>query len=884
MLGKRIISHIKEEMPELEGLKVTVAGNKLEIGDYELVNAFLVHNNVLDDAKKSLAIFHPRDDLLDVWLLITMGLSAYKDSVLKNSKLLLNDFKQGELVEYHGKILRFDGIYTDPADKTERFKLLYGDEYTICPTSVSMPVSCFHELSKYAGSSTTPDLSTSKRRKTNVKDALQSLLDIQESNPGFSGYSTFLVSSESARLIEILREVRVNSTPFFDMFPSAKCTVGSKQRLGRDSTKRSFMLYFVSGLSTADDVLRDEPHIKTLFVDARGKTMRDGTLLSSIRTQYNLEDIYMLQTLDKLDSVGKLDRGFGFKVWIWDKSDFSGVEVPETTGTETAQENNGFEALVGAHNSVPARFSGYQDIPVEIAYPQGFMRGQHDSLQTCIHEMFSLSNDYGNADMQNFSIHAAGVANRIFQSPVPITDADSKMKSAARRTFSEDITFLKERLEQVSQGPVPEDFKFYAGELISLLEVSIAAFRDFYGKRDAVVSVIKDNPGKKICILINSKYAAMSEITQTRIAEVFNPGGEGLPPGVAVIDSLAHSVTGYDAIIWTYKPPYKEYLMLEPCTGKNFILLYPLQKKEYDMAAAANFRRLMPYLKSGYRSEVMKAPAGILEEESMPPAQPAEGFEIFDMERLLSTTMAKVATYYNGEERSDLVEARLVLFTDGTRALFQPGNKIKVVDFDNETVEMKTVSSLSEDDDVAFLKDSKRTVFDELVEFYQHKPEVVGLVKTSELWRSALVAFKNEHFLHPVRLKKILDEAGLVRHPVTIESWLDGSTICPVEDDYAAVDIIAKITNNADLAMHAGDVKNAARKIHALRIKIGRYLAKRITQSYISPDSIIDDPVLRDRLDEISSHVRIARVYKITDETVKIPIEMTNKLLTEEDI
>ena len=114
--------------------------------------------------------------------------------------------------------------------------------------------------------------------------------------------------------------------------------------------------------------------------------------------------------------------------------------------------------------------------------------------------------------------------------------------------------------------------------------------------------------------------------------------------------------------------------------------------------------------------------------------------------------------------------------------------------------------------------------------------------------------------------------------------WLDGTTVCPDEDNYAPVDIIAMLTNNTELKENIEAVKDAARKIHGFRINIGRYLAKKITQSYVSPDSIIDDPVLRNKLDEVSSHVRIARVFSIDDEVSQVPIDMTNKLLTEDDV
>lgn len=884
MLGAGIINHIKGEMPELQDLQVVVGGRKLGTGDYELLNAFLVHNNVLDDAKKSLAIIHPKNDLLDVWLLIIMGLSAYKYSALKNSKLSINDFKKGELVEYNGRILLYNGVYVDPKDKIERFQLVYGDEYVISPTTENIPVKYFPELSKYTGSKTTPDLSTSKRHKKNVKDALQEILNLQKQDTGFSGYPTFLISSESSRLVDLLREVQVNGTPFFDMFPSAKCTSSSKQRLGRDSVKRSFMFYFVSGLSAADDVLKDEPHIRTLFVDARGKALKDGTLLASIRNQYDLEDIYMLQTYNRMDSVGKLGDGLGFKVWIWNSNDFAGMK------NQPARKQDGIATddvamMVAEHNSIPSRLANYADTPVEVEYPQGITLNQHNLIQDYIRKMFSLSEEYSNEEMRSFSIHAAGVANRIFQSPLSSNDLDKSMEDSGRRSFNEDISFLKDRMKSFSYGLVPDDFKDLANNLLSLIETAATAFKYYYGKCDSAISIIENNPVKKICIFTSPKYPLTTKLVAKVISAKLNAKGHPeLLKNVTIAENLLQSTRGYDIAIWTYKPQVKEYFMLEPSIEKNFILLYPLQKREFELVAASNNSRFQQYLQPDYRAGILNVPVEMLNDNVQTGMQPATNEEAFDLEQLLSDTMAKAATYYRDSGNADLVSAKMVLFTDGVHAFFLPGSKIKVVDLENETVETKTVGSLSEGDDVAFLKDSKRTVFEELVEYYQHKPEVIELIKMSELWRTALIEYRDKHFLHPVRIKKSLDEAGLVRHQATIENWLDGSTICPVEDDYAAVDIIARVTKNPKLMENTENVKDAARKIHALRIKIGRYLAKKIIQSFISPGAMIDDPVLQNKLDEISSHIRIVRVLKVSDETVNVPAERTNKLLTEEDV
>lgn len=883
MFGQRVINYINKAMPELQDLQILVDGHCLKLGGYEMLNALIVQNNVLDDTKKSIAIFHPKSDLLDVFILIIMGLAAYKDSIIKNSKLRLNDFKQGELVEYEGRIVRYEGVFVNPGSKSEMIRITFGDEYFFWPTTNDIPVESFPEISKYHGSKTVPDKSTSKKNKSNVKSSLLKLLGNKQQNIGLSGYPSFLISSERAQLIDLLKNVSINGTPFFDMFPSVKCTSENRKRLGRDRIQRSFMFYFVSSLSTADDILRAEPKIRTLFVDARGKTLNDGTLLASIRNQYDLEDIYWLQTYDKLDSVDKLDTGLGFKIWIWDKNDFAELVRSELEKPYVGSDD--FARMVEEHNITPHRLANYSDLLLEVPYPEGMTTELHDLIQKQIRGMFSLSSEYGSTDLQNFSIHAAGVANRIFQSPIPTGEADKATIDSGRRTFSEDITFLKERITILSASPLPENFKNQADELISNLESSIISFTEYFGKLNQAISIIKENPDKKICVLVNPKYHLMSPVVNKKlISELEKTGNHLLKPNVSVADNLTQAVIGNDIIIWTFKPPYREFIMLEPGVGKNYISLYPLQRKEFETLMQINSRQFHRYLQTDYRAEILKVPVDLLEKEEQVPLQTLIEKEAFDMEKLLTYTMANALPSYADGKHAAMVDARMVLFSDGTHALFQTGNKIKVLDLENATIETKTIGSLSEGDEVAFLKDSKRTVFEELVEFYQHKPEVIELVKLSELWRTALLTYKNEHYLHPVKIKKLLDDAGLVRHISTIENWLDGTTICPDEDNYSPVDTIAHVTGNVKLQQNLEKVKDAARKMHALRIKIGRYLAKRITQSYISPESIIDDPVLRNKLDEISSHVHIARVSLVNDEISKVPADITNKLLLAEDM
>lgn len=881
MFGQRIINHIKECMPELQDLQLSVSGNPIHIGGYEMLNALLIQNNVLDDTSKSIAIFHSKEDLLDIYLLVIMGIATYKSTIISNAKLKQNDFMPGELVEYNGKVVHYGGIILNSVDNIERFKISYDDKYH---TSEEIPLQFFSELSKYQGNKTTADSYDSKRAKENVKDTLKSLLGSNLRQIGLSGYSPFLIASERSRLVELLKETTINGIAFFDMFPSVKCTSEKRQRLGRDNIQRAFLFYFVSSLSTADDILQPEPSIKNLLVDARGKVLNNGSLLSSIRTQYNLEDIYWLQNYDRLDSIDKLDSGLGFNIWIWSKEDFADLILEDYKYIrKPINSSNDLFVVVENHNLIPYKLARYADLPVEVPYPNGLTLEQHNLLQTLVRDLFLLCNDYGNVDLQKITFHLASIASRAYQSPISLDSVDIILNKNGKRTCAEDIAYLDERLQISENGILPEEFRNKALELLEKLKFVVDSFKGYSEKCNQAALLIRENVFGKVCVLTNSKFSSTNTITEEKIiAELNRLGFPSLRSKIIVTDKLTQAV-GCDAIIWTFKPTLTDTIMVEPRVEKNFILLYPLQKKSFELSLLNNIRHYMRYRDLEYRAGILKIPIELLENASHNPIQTVDETEIFDLEKMISTTLTKILPTYQNSGKSEMVNAKMVLFSDGSQALFQTGHKIKVLDMEHETIETKTVNSLSEGDEVAFLSD-KKTIFDELVSYYEHDPKIIELIKLSELWRTALIEYKEKNYFGPGRLKKALDEVGLVRLVVTIENWLDGTTVCPDEDNYAPVDIIAMLTNNTELKENIEAVKDAARKIHGFRINIGRYLAKKITQSYVSPDSIIDDPVLRNKLDEVSSHVRIARVFSIDDEVSQVPIDMTNKLLTEDDV
>lgn len=882
MIKSSLIEYAKETLPELKELNFTIGGVTIPIGKYELINALLIKNNILDNENQNIAIFHSNLDLLDIFLLLIAGLSAYEESINFSSKLKIIDFVIDELIEFNGKIGLFKGTFVDPFDNIEKFIISYNDKYH---TTVSLPMRQFISVSKYQGTKTTADAYDTKNKNKPVRDALATLFDLKTSNIGLSGYPSFLVVSERAHFIDILKLVCINHMSFFDIFPSVKCTSGSMQRLGRDSLQRGYMFYFASNLSAADDVLSSVPEINSMLVDARSKPFNNGSLLSSIRSQYGIEDIYWLQNYDRLDVIQQLNEGLNFKSWIWSKNDLADYKDFPRISLNISEEVTSPTNLVNLHKSVPIMLAKQIDEIIEIPYPGSYTSEQENRLERQIKYFFVLNEDFNNPNLLEFTIFSAGLVNKIFQSPVSLSLLKSSNSLNEKKDIHDELSKLIDFANLARNGGTPDDFESNALVFVEHLKSAIDVFYEYRGKLNEITKIIRSNSDKKICIL--SKYGWMSDLLKISVThELAVNGIRYKQDNIIFCQNPNKDASAININLWTYKPQLKLGISIDPNVGRNILLLYPLQKEKFNTNSAMNTRVIDTFSSSKYRSSILHVreefidDSGIIQHVSNDSCSE----EPIDLDNILTSGIRAKLSTYNKEYSTDTVSATLVIFSGGEHAFFQKGFNIRTLDNEQRSIKMKTVTDLVQGDEVVFLNNSKRTIFDEMVEFYKHKPEIVELVKTSELWRNALIQYMDDNFLTLTQLQEKLEIAGLKRNILTLHNWVSGTTIYPSDSEGSIINIIARITGNSGLVSKLTEIDDAARKLRALNINIGKYLSKRITQSYISPESLIDDPVLREKLDDVSRHVRIANVSIVEQDPANVPAERTNRLISEEDI
>lgn len=869
MFGTGIDLHIKESIPELEALSITLGGRVFNMGDYDRINSLLLHNNILNESKQNIAIIHPKDDLLDVLMIVIMGIAAYKHSINANSKLRIHDFNPGELIEFQGSIVKFMGTLSEHG--VEKFKIAYKDKYN---TTEDLPLHLFAGVSKYLGAKIEPDpdpASGKKRRGAIATDVVGEILGMQRDSIGLGGYPSFLVASENPKLANLLRGVEINGTPFFQIFPCIRHTPASSHMLGgRDVQQRDPLFHFAASLATADDVLASEPRIKTVLFDANGRPINALSLIEAIRYDYGVEDIYLLQTYEKMSDLEKLDQSLGFKVWFWDIPDFQEFKSSERYAPRQFFENGPEREtaeFLERHNNLCKNMSNCSEEVIPVSYPNGFTKQDHFKITAALKH---ISQATDNESASTFWIRAQAIANKLFQSPANMR---------IRTDFGEDVEAELKTLGVELKNQIGMDVPAFntASELLRNLESAAMKFANHSSKLDLIEELLEQNRGKKILIQARSawdhEFLSMELVNRT--GRVFS--------NVEVAHSPSYSFGAWDMVIWTYRPALDRCGLLSIGTCKNILCLYELQEEEYQLSSNWNRRQIEKYTSPANRAVALGIPQEMLGPVQTTIEEHAEKPVDLDKIFFMASLQLKEQQLARQEASAEALPATRVVFTDGAVAYFQKRHRIKILDTSNQEIRTETVGNLVDGEQVVFLRNSKRTVFEEMVSFFQHKPEVTEQIRKAALWREALVDFCALKNLSVQNLKQLLKERGLNRSEQTVESWLEGNIICPVGDDYAPLDIIASITGSTVLKENIDSVKAAAKSIRALHINIGRYLANKITRSK-TPEGLIDDPVLRDKLDDLSSHIEIEEIADVATEPVLINSKYTDRLLRSADL
>lgn len=862
MFGDRFYNFARESAPELWNLDVRIGGQAAPLSNYDKINALMVRNNFLAVGKDRIAVFNPPGTLSDVYALVVAGISSYGNASGMGFHSV-GGFKPepGELVYYEGKIVRFVGWekYSDEDEK--KFVLANEDKWK---TETILPASRIGMVYKYSGTRTTPDPSDSKSKTAPVQKTIGAILGTSPEKVRLADYSAILICLANATLIDLLKETTINGTRFFDLFPSVRWTPSGEQRLGRDNKKKSYMFYFTGSLSSADDILRspEGTRVRGLVVDA-GRALHSTSLLSSMVSDYPLEKAWVFGGTNDLTAMQKLKKA-GFKIWVWTIQDFKDMHdihelVQGSAGIPATAVSRHFEVL---DKAVKASFA-----VEEVGYPIPFTKEEHAQMQASISFLKKWNNGVQNPAVDEFLVSAFGLLSKLFQTPFP----PALLGSGTPWAVDVCLGNLKMKAVIILEQ-LPQQERRIVSRFMESLAKAVQLFLNHRSKYEVIRAYVNTN-----------NYIVVKRPQFITLLDEFL-SNETRVPRALIITQPQYAVSLNSTLVWTYKPNLQQFVSGLFATAKTVFIGYPLQLEEWNSMFSIYKKMSEEFGSVPTRSEILKIDGGLF--ELAPQRQSAGcGLEEFaDLEsKLLASRLFFKISGQEGISSGD-IPARQVVFTGGFSAFFEESKMVRIIDSDNEGIVQKFPDKLIPGDKVVFLKDERETIFDELVGYYGHRPDVVNLLRLSESWRDALKKYYEVNKLSIQDLRVLLENAGLGRTEASIENWLSGRVICPPENNYHPIDVIAAVTNDGFLLKEKWKVKDAARKVHSMRIKIGRYLARRIVQSAaVSRRETEDDLVLAGKLDKISSCAEVAEIEAISPDTVRVAPSLVNRLLGTED-
>jgi hypothetical protein len=859
MFGGHFKSFVAESAPELDRLDIRIADQPVLLSDLDRVNALAVRNNFLCAGKEQVGIFYPQGTLTEILMLVAAGLAAYR-SVLGGGALSEADFKPGSLVLYQGELVRFVGWDGDSLDGGKKFVLANEDRYK---TRTILPASQLSELSKYSGTRTEPDPAGAHSRMPAIQKTIAALFGFEENQQlQLANYPAIAVCLKNPALIGLLKETTVNGIKFFELFPSVRWTAGREWRQGRDQKKRSFVFYFFGSISVADDALRTEgTSIRVLIADS-GKTLRAASLVSSMLSG-GIEKIYTADDTGSFETALRLKK-LGFKILFWTMRDFQNMHVEEYVRTSIGMPGS----VVYSHNNAIQALRSTSFSVYEVRYPAGFSIEQHARVQQCITVLKQGNDTQQSESLDDFLKSGYGLLNKLFQVPLP----PELLGAGAPWDINAHLEQLKIKAVLVRGTLSPQGLQ-HLDSFLEIIQTAVPVFSKDRSKYEVLRGLASTGGA---CLLV--KRPQLIEPLEKLLAV------DGYQEPLAIC-AYPQKAVCYERIVWTFRPDLRNFASGMFKARESAFVGYPLQIAEWK-AVYRQYESIVEAFSTVHaRAAVLKIDPSVFDappEEAFV-AVPAE--EVFAglEEELLSTR----PFLYNGGLRASgeagTVTARQVLFTGGFTAFFELGKLVKVLEAEGEDVVQKTVVELHQGDKVVFIKDERETIFDELVEYYRHRPDVVEILELSEKWRTTLRQYFAKERLTVSGLKLVLENAGLGRTEASIENWLAGKVICPPENNYHPIDVIAAVTGDGVLAREKEKVKEAARKVHSMRIKIGRYLAKHIAQSAAAIGDMEGDSVLREKLDKISSYAEVAEVAAVAPEEVEVSPSVANRLLGTED-
>lgn len=882
MFNDSVISQIKKLISDFEKAKFELNGHYFKTSNYDVINAGILFNSIKAKKNDNIIIFHPHGS---IFLLYAIGILSFAELIrdLTNDDTALEkNLRAGERVRLDGCLGIYEGEYH--LDGRKYLKIRCGGKNNDL-IYIRMPEN-LGRLQIYTGSATKLRGHKRKRIESKPIETISDILNLDTSQLNIVRASQIAVITEKKNILDYIRELKVNDCKFMNIFPVARLISADKYCAipGTRLEGCQPVIYIVSSFGMLFDFIQRGNNINTLILDGVSKIKNNYSNINFLKDKKSVENMLIFLDHRALNEKRDFEK-IGFKSWIWIKKDI--IELKKLESSEKMKRNSDDPFTI--HYKVLDSLARQKIDLIDVTLPERVTERKINEVVEIANELKSYNKNLSNVKLDELLISIFEFL-LYFQHLIYLDDYASRLSNESDFYIvdSQDIfNKIKLKTEELLLRYIHSGFEKYFDKLINNLTEIRERFSVENFKATKLIDFLKKDFSSSISIVVRkpwqreilSRWLLSNDVDVERNYEKKR--------SIDIIDfkSFQKLTEGifYDKVIFSGWFGYEnKYIFNTGISPHIIFLLYPFEKsrvkKFLNMLEedAFNLRDI------GCRTELLGInPNDFSPEKTL--LQKTDYLEFEDdltniLEELNRRIVSDIRTSYTSDDK-DAVLARHVIFEEDIHAFFTKNYGFKKLNRIEARIEIKNPDDLAIGDEVIFLSDSRRDIFDQLIQISESSPSVKTEVKLSKIWKEAIQKYMIHKGKDAKTFSNELDKKGCKRHLETIQNWIINKHIIGPENETETLKAIAEVTEDSDLRENLKDVVRACRKLRALHIRLGRYLAQCIIASIDSRQEKKIEGLMRNRIKELTRHVISVQIRAIGDKYITIARNKVNRLL-----
>ncbi|CCO08065.1 DrmE family protein [Desulforamulus hydrothermalis] len=821
------------ELAFLEKLDLTFDRYKHKFDEYDKANSYLFSRFALFNEPVYQLILHSTGVSLMLIASVVVPLIMLKKDIkdIKEASRNVTEYlKTGDKVKLDGCLGEFLGI------SEQKLKIRFKD------TVIYIPFERAWRLNKYEGKAKRVNkyIHRPNPKVAKAKDYLCELLNLDETElPPVVKSKTLIVCDKHA-VCNNLTNICFGNIPFTNILPAGYYNKKDEfERIGSDPLQRMPVVCFTASMGNAIEMIQNDPDIKSVVIYKTQKLKGHFTSLREL--QKRLNNIIVLGDISDIDfdDIGYF-LSLNFRIHSWTPE-----ELGKLTLAEPSPSNNHFtrsrrvlKALVNQKCHIVNTQALEENIIEDIKHRLEKIRKSHfesDFKVPFISKSYSLLT---------------------YLRTMPLLLSEEQY--AFCQTTVNQLEELKTEMFMAVNKLTFNDFGFVIEGLKSLINF----YTKYHSKHRTFTDLVK-TLNYNDCIVVNKDN--QKEILRRWLkANCFN-----CRPQIISLNEFKTTKSFFNKAIFSgWFGEKHTRIFLNPSSNEQYLILYPFEEKWFR----ASQERLNNKLK--------KVSCNLTGQNVKHELQAEED----DMDTYIGNALnslgyiSNTASKLQVGEVNPTTEAYFVEFEEEYVAFLTDGYNCRCLSEEEENVIKKKVKELNTNDNLIFIKDSSEDIFEKLVKTVEESnPHIKELVLLSGLWRTALQEFKAKTRYSYENIQKLLKKHGVSRVTATIKSWINDESCIGPEDD--AIRAITLMTGHQELLVKTEEVITACKKIRALHVQLGRYLARSVISSLMANSINQEDDMLQKITDDLTKYVQTVTVKRISKEKFIVPVGRTNRLL-----